>query len=501
MQTGWMRLRLCPAPPLSSLTRPGYTRIGFLPAHLVRVNSSVQPTSRPAIPKHRMLRKPGRSTRPAARDSVPTNLQANRTSYALEHIQSRGLRNGWAGPSRSAAHLQANHTRHPRNSSKNNAPVGLTMERANSRNTLYKNLLRLLSSGRTFPLPVLLDYHELHPDFRSVQSYNLLIQLAIRHVAYGTVQSLLQGMANDKIPANLETQKLKTRWFVRSGLWEHAWIQVTATYPNPIPLPLWLEFLHGTKEGALAMGPSVIEDVAKSPLERFQTLMQNPPVFTPNSVKSSVRTVRIVARAMLALRRPQSAFTLATRYFTGLPRHIGQEWGEQCVAIIDGIVAFEAQKKGLLDFYTARRKLNSLLALHPTFRPTSKTLYLLLGTLRQAKQCGTVSWHTLTKFKTRWGPEVENRRVRRRVASYAVIEQRLDIVNKVFDAERASRLLEAGTKRQRQRKQQRGPKPLAETFARHGYEERLWKSLEGRARKLGLKLRAQKERADGDSII
>ncbi|KAJ7492698.1 hypothetical protein FB451DRAFT_1165677 [Mycena latifolia] len=359
------------------------------------------------------------------------------------------------------------------------------MPRAHSRNSLYRNLLRLSTSHRTAPLPVLLDYHELHEGLRSVRSYNLLISLAIRHVAFGTVQSLLNGMAADKIPGNFDTQKLKTRWFVQAGLWEHAWLQ----------------FFQGAKAGALANHLNATRRI-DSPLNRFQILMQNLPTFEPNEVRSSARAVRIVVRAMLSLNRPKSALTLAIRYFKGLPqRLIDFKWVEQCIAIINGLVAFEAKKRGILDFYTARRKLNSLLALHPSFRPKPKTLYLLLGTLRKAKQRGTVSWHTLTKFKARWGPQVEDRCVRRRVASYAVIERRLDIVDKVFDAERRYRI-QADAMRQEQPQPQLGRPPFRELYPRHGYEERLWKLLKRRALKVRSQLSAQKEKdGDGDSAI
>jgi hypothetical protein len=306
-------------------------------------------------------------------------------------------------------------------------------------------------------------------------------------------------MTADQISGNFETEKLKTRWYVRSGLWEHAWLHVTTTHPKVIPLPLWLEFFHGTKAGALGTRRNAPR--VNSPQERFQILMSKLPAFVPNEVQASVRAVHIVVRAMLSLNRPQSALTLATRYFNGLPRHVGVEWAKKCVAVIDALIAFEAKKRGLLDFYAARRKLNSLLAIHPSFRPTPKTLYLLLGTLRQAKQCGTVSWQTLTKFKTRWGPQVEDRRARRRVASYAIIERRLEIFDKVFDAERRSRKLarEAGTSEQPQSVPSRRM-AFREMFPGHGYEERLWKILTMRALKVKLQLRAQKERK-GDRVI
>ncbi|KAJ7783702.1 hypothetical protein DFH07DRAFT_788838 [Mycena maculata] len=460
-QAGWTRL------PLFKLTRPQFLRTQFLSA---RDNSSFHARTTPRITKHR-----GRNAKIASRrpldspDPAPNDLRVDDGTSPLP-------------------------------SPKNNAPISFPMERATSRASLFKNLLRLLASRRTVSasLPVLLDYHELHPVFRSVRSYNLLISLAIRHVAYGTVQSLLNGMNDDSIPGNLETQKLKIRWFVRSGLWEHAWLQTTATQPTPIPLPLWLEFFHGVKAGALADRPnSTARSI--SPEICFQILMQNLPTFVPNELKPSVRAVGIVVRAMLSLNRPRSALTLAIRYFNGLPRHIiGVRWAEQCIAIIDALVAFEAQRRGLLEFHATRRKLNSLLAIHPSLRPTSKTLYLLLATLRRAKECGTLSWQTVQKFKARWGPQVEDRRVRRRVASYAITQRQLDIFDKVFDAERRSRTLRhaSGTTVQPQLWQKRRP-PFRETYPRHGYEEARWKALEYRALKVRLQLRAPTKKRAG----
>ncbi|KAJ7125659.1 hypothetical protein C8R43DRAFT_714478 [Mycena crocata] len=445
-QAEWMRFHFCRPAPRS--TRPVLPCIRFLSAHLVRDNFSLHRRSILKTPEYPRLRN--------------------------EH---RRPQNAWRRPD-SLTSLKT-------------APVSLYVPRAESRNTLYKNLLRLLSSRRTSSLPVLLDYHELHHGLRSAKTYNLLISLAIRHVAYGTVQSLFNGMAADTIPENRETLKLKTRWFVRSGLWNQAWLQVTATHPKHIPLDLWLEFFHGVKLGGVVHRSNPTSLVP--PQTRFQVLMQNLPTFMPNEVQTSVRAVGIVVRAMLSLNRPHSAFTLTTRYFNGLPRHVDVRWAEKCVDIINGLVAFDANGRGLLSFYSTRRKLNSLLALHPSFRPTPKTLYLLLGTLRQEKQCGTGSWHTLAKFKARWGPQVENRRVRRRVASYAIIERRFDIFNKVFDAEQRSRLArEAGNAEQPQLPSRR--MPFREIYPRHGHEQRLWEALKARAELKGMQLRAQKDK-------
>ncbi|KAJ6509457.1 hypothetical protein C8R47DRAFT_26336 [Mycena vitilis] len=459
-QAGWMLHRVCsvlpiPARPAFNFTRPRYPRVQLFSTHLRPVRDS-----------------------PSGRKTAAT---------VLKH---RGSRNAKTVSARHVDFLDTEPSEATRGSShltyrKRIAPVGSTVERATTRKSLYKNLLRLLSSPRTATLPILMDYHELHDGLRSARSYNLLISLAIRHVAHGTVQFLFNGMAADQISGNSVTEKLKIRWLVRSGAWEHAWLQVATSYQKLIPLPLWLEFFYGTK----ACAPADRDNAppVNSPQARFQILMENLPTFLPNEVEGSARAVRFVVRAMLALQRPQSALALATQYFNGLPRDLSVEWTEKCIAIIDSLIGFEVRKRGLLDFYTARRKLNSLLAIHPSFRPTAKTLYLLLGTLPHAKECGTVSWQTLTRFKMRWGPQVENRRVRRRVASYAIVERRLDILDKVFDAERRSRRLvrEAGSSEQTQLEP--GMKmAFRAMFPRRGYEERLWNKLKMRALKLKL---------------
>ncbi|KAJ7357285.1 hypothetical protein DFH08DRAFT_851544 [Mycena albidolilacea] len=468
LQAGWMRRRVCSTvaiPPRSAFnfTRPGDLRVRISLAHLVRDKSSSRRKSVyqkpfPRIPKRAKI-VPARAV-----DSPDSASGANDNSSPTP--------------------------------SQNIVGVSSTVERSTSRKSLYKNLLRLLSSSRIASLPILLDYHELHHGLRSVRSYNLLISLAIRHAYnHGAVQFLFSGMAADKIPGNLETEKLKTRWFVRSGHWEDTWRQTTTAYPKTIPLPVWLEFFNATKARAPRNRNASDELAAKppearSPDARFQTLMQNLPPFLPNEVPGSIRPVYIMVRAMLSLNRPQSALMLATRYFNDLPRHVNDRWRNKCMAVIDALIAFESKKRGLLDFHAARRKLNSLLAIHSSFRPTPKTLYLLLGTLRQAKRCGTVSWQVLTKFKTRWGPQVEDRRVRRRVASYAVIERRLDIFDKVFEAERRSRILvrKAGPTDPPQLAPSMR-KPFREIFPRRGYEEGLWKALSIRALKVKLQMR------------
>ncbi|KAF7299668.1 FAD/NAD(P)-binding domain-containing protein [Mycena chlorophos] len=321
-----------------------------------------------------------------------------------------------------------------------------TIPRATTPNSLFNNLLSLWQTPRTASLPVLVDYHELHRDVRSTRSYNLLISLALSYRSYGTVNLLFKGMALDNIPENIFTAKLKTRYLIRRRSWEHAWRQLCTEYrQQAIPLSLWLELFANLKQPSPAQDeqeqePEQIRRTRRrraTPETRFRTLMLNMPTFTPEGPKSAY-SVLVIVRGMLAAGRPESATALAVRYFHELPEHVDRRWAAKCVLVIDAFIAHEAHKRGgpaLADFYSARRKLNSMLALHPDLRPTAKTLAILLSTLRRTRQRGAIAWQTLAKFTSRWGPGVEDQRVRRRVASYAVIQGRLDIFDAVVAAQ------------------------------------------------------------------
>ncbi|KAI6162123.1 hypothetical protein EDD17DRAFT_1437178, partial [Pisolithus thermaeus] len=135
-----------------------------------------------------------------------------------------------------------------------------------SQKSLYQNLLRLaLSSSHS--IKTAMNYHFHCPKaFRSARSYNFLINLAIRHAAFGTAMRLLLTMREELIPPNMETWKLIVRWLVRTGRWDEAQVRVShvtrrlpgrqpetsnETYPHTIPLPLWLELFGSQKRGAL----------------------------------------------------------------------------------------------------------------------------------------------------------------------------------------------------------------------------------------------------------
>ncbi|KAF7298810.1 hypothetical protein MIND_00828600 [Mycena indigotica] len=193
---------------------------------------------------------------------------------------------------------------------------------------------------------------------------------------------------------------------------------------------------------------------------------------------------------MLLMDEHDAAMTLATRYLRSLPHHIDEKWVGCCMLIINALIAHEARKRGLRDFYPARRKLDEMLTIHPNLYPSPKTLMVLLSTVRQ-----TEMWdHSLAhshQVQTRWGPNVEDENVRHRVAEYALIEGRLYIYGRLRAAEEAllfpdppvnqSEILMRRTYREYFPQSQNG---------RHRSRER-WKRLEAKA--MAVRLRLQKK--------
>lgn len=301
---------------------------------------------------------------------------------------------------------------------------------------LYRNLLRLLHSRRSHPdLPALLDYHDLFPQLHSTRSYNLLLSFALRHASFGTAQSLLACMRSDGISANLETRKLEIRWLIQTGWWNQAWdyamkfCSIPTTAGNSqLPLVVWLEFLRSAKRGCVRTRahPRTAELFAQLDRDHYHLLMDNLPALE-ELAENAPRMIYFVAMFMLQSGQREAALSLTKAFLSRSDPNLSTTQARQYLDIIHLHLAFGSPCKGLRRFYEDRKVLISLLKLHPTLRPTSTTLFLLLGSLRHSKRCGTIAWGVLRSFKAQWAI-MEDRRTRRRIISFALKEGRTDIV-------------------------------------------------------------------------
>ncbi|TFK77174.1 hypothetical protein BDN72DRAFT_30657 [Pluteus cervinus] len=365
---------------------------------------------------------------------------------------------------------------------------------------LYYNLLYIIRSRIPPPsLPALLDYHDMFPRLQSTNSYNLLISFAFRHAAFGTVQSLLSNMSSAGVPRNLETQKLEARYLVETGRWPRA-IEHMPRSRTPfalvqnLPMPVLVEFFRTVRRGALgrhARSSAHIEPLAARDMSsRLAVLMQNLPVTVPEDmVDLPPRMIYMVILLMLRSSQARMALSLTESYFKALPVNLHRARLRSCLDIIHLHIALGSTKRGLERVFELRRMLVSLLALHPFFRPTSTTLFLLLSGLKKSKRCGTVAWSILRQFKKQWSDRVIDSRVRRRVASLALKEGRMDLVEQLAESEERWRRIrnlwnsERGVTHRKYwvpRQQRRLRPPSRTVFRKDGRERRLWVVLHKR---------------------
>lgn len=399
-----------------------------------------------------------------------------------------------------------------------NLPQPSILREPNSRKSLHRNLLYLINVTKPSPrLPALVDYHAHYSEWQSTASYNLLISLAIRHQSYGISRRLINDHSLSNLPKNLDTYKLEVRNLVHQGLWNKAWkyvqnLRETGRLPLPesgemdIPFPIWLEFFRPVKrprirkrllydtEGKLV--DRFFEEVIANPeeMKAYQGLLnQNRPRNMPPLSHTPPHAIYCIVQLLMKSGNKDRALKLTKAFFGAISRSLSHTNMRWCLDIIHAHMLSCSAKDGLPRFYEARRTLVALLSLHRSLHPNSKTLYLLLAPLQRAKHCGTKAWKQLSKFKSEWGPFVEDRRVQRRVANLALKEGRMDIVKKIARAERTERryrqrrLSEDQMTQRIRRVRSRACQvrlPFRLVYPKNGREARLWYRLRVRIRKV-----------------
>ncbi|KAF8140327.1 hypothetical protein EV363DRAFT_1393240 [Boletus edulis] len=343
----------------------------------------------------------------------------------------------------------------------NNTPIPIKLNPLpvplpTSPKSLYHNLLSITS------IPRAIDYYFDSPRaLHSTKSFNLLISLTLRSASFASARRLFTAMQAESIPPNMETWKLHVRWFVRTGKWNDAWkraLEISGNPNKPIPLPLWLELFGSQKRGALRhwvitdrkpkVHPAALYAVQ---LSRYRALMQVSPLLTPSDqVQILPRTVLIITQIMYQVGQSSLALSTALSYLESLPPRIRRCDRRRILDLVNSHLSMAARhrKQGLKQHFAQRRILWKFLHARPDLAPSSTTF----GTL--AMQCLQLFQKSL---------------VRRRVASLALKEGRLDIVAAMIRLE--SRFY---TSRRR---------PWRTLFSRRGAENRRWHLIVERYRR------------------
>ncbi|KAF9535384.1 hypothetical protein CPB83DRAFT_841653 [Crepidotus variabilis] len=321
--------------------------------------------------------------------------------------------------------------------------------------SLYRNLLFLINDRKpSTPLPSLLDYHGRYPQFQSARSYNLLLDLSLRHRIYGTSYLLFRSIDRYGIPRNIETHRLMIQFLIQQGLWNDAWVYLDSLRKRgllpkdehgrqSIPFPIWITFFRiSTRSPKYStnndQAKPELDEALKTIQAQYHFLTGLRPAQMPPLSHTHPFAIFCVIDLILKVGEKATATALAKAYLTALPRPISPNLIFGCLKIIHTLVSRKV-KPGLPGYYKARKTLFTFLKLHPSLRPNSKTVLLLFNMLSKAKRCGTVAWSELIRFSDEFGPQLASRRVLRRVSHLALKEGRLDIVKLAQEKGRVTR--------------------------------------------------------------
>ncbi|KAF7799750.1 hypothetical protein EIP86_010992 [Pleurotus ostreatoroseus] len=309
--------------------------------------------------------------------------------------------------------------------------------------TMHRILLSLVLPGSVPPLEKLVRFHASYPEYQSNASFNFIISLSLQQDNNKVARKLLEEM-QERGFGDVETRLLRVRMMIRSGRWEEAWEMESTRCP--LPLAIWMEFAQGSREPQLRQtlkqrkfareGKHI--DVPSQAADNLRTrlLFKHFPTMHPNKLaKMPARVIFVVCRWMIQNGERETAMQITTAFFNGLRREISLQVQRRCTDIIHlhllprGTEEQTAESRS--EFTVAYKTVKELLAMHPSFRPDATTLFFLLRTLKRSHLRTIRALRLATEFRKRWGPDVIDQRVRRRLLSIALSENQLRIANQL----------------------------------------------------------------------
>lgn len=218
-------------------------------------------------------------------------------------------------------------------------------------------------------------------------------------------------------------------------------------------------------------------------LSRYRALMQVSPLLTSSDqVQILPRTILIITQIMYQVGQRRLALSTALSYLEFLPPQLRRCDRRRVLDLVNFHLSTVTRhrKPCLKQHFTQRRILWKFLHARPDLIPSSTTLFLLLGPLRGCRRSGTLAMQCLHLFQKRWGPRVQSRLVRRRVAGLALKEGRLDIVEAMIRSEWRCRVFDDTFPRTVYTLRRR---PWRTLFSRRGAENRRWHLIEEKYRR------------------
>lgn len=296
----------------------------------------------------------------------------------------------------------------------------------------------------------LLRYHSLFRQHHSTRSFNLLIALGIRMTQHGTVERLLTLMRAEGVPPDSLTRQLIVRNSILGDEgWDVAWQKQTERARSQgvsMPLHIWLEFLASLHKD-ISWPPPATRRKRPSGLRttiplltrktRLQTLMENMPSVTATEwAQIPPRFVCQLVRALLHSGHRSKAVDVTLFFLRHLPVKVTPRLASACRSILYYHLMCR-HRPGLREFYALKEEFLQFFRACPVMRPDSTILFGLMRPLKRAVRCGDIALELVQQFVSRWGPDIVDDKVRRRLASLAIKQGRLRVANIAIRSQKA----------------------------------------------------------------
>ena len=319
-------------------------------------------------------------------------------------------------------------------------------------------------------------YHARFPAFQTHQSFRAIAEIAINEAKFDAVRRIWiemdrRGMLSDwdsLDDGGVSLWAVWVRWMVREGKWLEAWAKAqrwrvkmaklsdSQLASEGLPHAIWIEFLGKAHEsvdrppssgsgsrkrscrsnGEPLNAREVMEDGELGLEERYRLLMRQPPHRNHSQITNvRPRTIYTLVRARLRLWDREWSLGIIQNWFEqmGSKKAATDTKGNRaCLRLLHLYLALafplpNGRKKGgpgvPRGFASVRKMetvINELVKLNPRVTPNSTTVLLLLRHLRQTSRCADNGVRLVTRYKRLYGDEVDDERVRLRLASLAI---------------------------------------------------------------------------------
>lgn len=319
-------------------------------------------------------------------------------------------------------------------------------------------------------------YHTRFPAFQTHRSFRVLAEIAIHEAKFEAVRRLWvemdrKGMLSDwdyLEDGGVSLWVVWVRWMVRQGKWLEAWktaqrwrtrmarLSASRFASEGLPHAIWIEFL-GKAHKSVDRPPSsgsgsrrrsfltdgeppnawVAVEGGDLGLEGQHKLLMRQPPHRNHSQMTNVRsrTIYALVRARLRLGDREWSLSIVRDWFERMGSEAANtdtKGNRACLRLLHLYLALAfplpngrriggtGVPKGFALVREMEAVVNGLMKLNPRVKPNSTTVLLLLRHIRQTSKCADNGVRLVVRFKRLYGDEVDDERVRLRLAGLAI---------------------------------------------------------------------------------